>query len=153
MAHHLKLLGQIGEGAFSKLFKAHDSDLNQDVALKIEKNNENNLLLKREYEIYKQLQDLSCVPKIYNYIQNMNCEKEAKNQLNCIEMELLGKNLLVFKKTFPYFNDILSYDILIQCLNCIQNLHKSGFIHRDIKPSNFCLGNNEETLGNYTGIF
>ena len=151
MAHHLKLLGQIGEGAFSKLFKAHDSDLNQDVALKIEKNNENNLLLKREYEIYKQLQDLSCVPKIYNYIQNMNCEKEAKNQLNCIEMELLGKNLLVFKKTFPYFNDILSYDILIQCLYCIQNFHKSGFIHRDIKPSNFCLGNNEEIalLSNY----
>ena len=151
MGHRLKLLGQIGEGAFSKLFKAYDSDLKQDVALKIENNNDNNCILKREYEIYTSLHNLSCIPRIYNYIQNINESNEENKQLNCIEMELLGKNLLIFKKTFNYFNDILSYDILLKCLNCIKKLHQSGYIHRDIKPSNFCLGKDDEKilLSNY----
>jgi serine/threonine protein kinase len=59
-------------------------------------------------------------------------------------MELLGKNLLSFKNSFNYYNNILAYDILLQCLNCIKSIHNLGLIHRDIKPSNFCLKKEDE---------
>ena len=59
-------------------------------------------------------------------------------------MELLGKNLSLFKKTFNYYNNILACDIICQCLNCIQQIHKYGIVHRDIKPSNFCLCKDDE---------
>lgn len=30
-----------------------------------------------------------------------------------------------------------------QCLECIEHLHKIGFLHRDIKPGNFAIGRPE----------
>jgi len=144
MDSYLKLIGQIGEGAFSKLYSAYDLRLNKHVALKVEKNNDKKSLLKNEFEIYSSLNKLSCIPKIYNYIPNITNEKEENKYINCIEMELLGKNLFSFKKTFKYYNNILAYDILLQCLKSIKNLHDLGYIHRDIKPSNFCLRKDDE---------
>ena len=154
MDSYLKLIEQIGEGAFSKLYKAYDFRLNRHVALKIEKNNKKQIL-KNEYEIYNSLQNssqpLPCIPKIYSYIPNINKEKEENAILNCLEMELLGKNLLLFKKSFNYYNNILAYDIILQCLKCIQKIHNHGFVHRDIKPSNFCLHKEDEEkiISNY----
>ena len=144
MDSYLKIIEQIGEGAFSKIYSAYDLHLNKYVALKIEKNNNKKTLLKNEFKIYNSLKSLSCIPKIYNYIPNITNEKDEMKQLNCIEMELLGKNLIMFKKTFKYYNNILVYEILLQCLNCIQKMHNFGFIHRDIKPSNFCLNKEDE---------
>ena len=144
MEPYLKLIEQIGEGAFSFLYKAYDYRLNKQVALKIEKNNKKTSVLKNEFKIYNSLKNLSCIPKIYNYIPNITNEKEEKKQINCIEMELLGKNLLSFKNSFNYYNNILAYDILLQCLNCIKSIHNLGLIHCDIKPSNFCLKKEDE---------
>ncbi len=144
MDSYLKLIEQIGEGAFSFLYRAYDYRLNKQVALKIEKNNKKKSVLENEFKIYNDLKNLSCIPKIYNYIPNITNEKEENKRLNCIEMELLGKNLLLFKKSFNYYNNILAYDILLQCLNCIKSIHNLGLIHRDIKPSNFCLNKEDE---------
>ena len=151
MESYLKLIEQIGEGAFSILYKAYDSNLKMTVALKIEKKTSNNSILKKEYDIYKILSSISCIPKVFNFISNITNETDTTNQINCIEMELLGKNLLTFKKSFKYYNNILSYDILIQCLKSIKQIHEKGYIHRDIKPSNFCLHIDEEKkiLSNY----
>ena len=144
MDPYLKIIEQIGEGAFSKLYSAYDFRLKKHVALKIEKNNNEKTLLKTEFEIYNSLLKLPCIPKMYNFIKNITKEQNENKQINCIEMELLGKNLLLFKKTFNYYNNILVCDILQQCLSCIKNLHNFGFIHRDIKPSNFCLKKEDE---------
>ena len=139
MEPYLKLIEQIGEGAFSKLYIAYDSLIKKYVALKVEKFSSKNSVLKSEYEIFKQLGHLSCIPKIYKFITNITNEVNENKQLNCIEMELLGKNLIYFKQSFGYYNNLLTYDIIIRCLQDIQKIHEAGYIHRDIKPSNFCL--------------
>ena len=151
MDPYLKLIEQIGEGAFSKLYSAYDSHIKKYIALKIEKNSSKNSNLIQEYEIHKELANLSCIPKIYNYIPNITNEVEDNKKLNCIEMELLGKNLQAFQKSFSYYNNLLTYDILIKCLQAIQKIHDAGYIHRDIKPSNFCLDIDEEKkiINNY----
>jgi tau tubulin kinase len=144
MDPYLKLIEQIGEGAFSKLYSAYDSHIKRYIALKIEKISGKNSNLKSEYDIYKELSHLSCLPKIYNFIPNITNEVDENKRLNCIEMELLGKNLLAFKKSFGYYNNLLTYEILIKCLQDIQMIHDAGYIHRDIKPSNFCLHLDDE---------
>ena len=144
MDPYLKLIEQIGEGAFSKLYSAYDTRIKTYTALKIEKFCSKNSNLKTEYEIYKELSHLSCVPKIYNFIPNITNELDENKRRNCIEMELLGKNLLSFKKSFSYYNNLLTYEILIKCLQDIQKIHNAGYIHRDIKPSNFCLHKDDE---------
>ena len=144
MDPYLKLIEQIGEGAFSKLYSAYDTRIKTYTALKIEKFCSKNSNLKTEYEIYKELSHLSCVPKIYNFIPNITNELDENKRRNCIEMELLGKNLLSFKKRFSYYNNLLTYEILIKCLQDIQKIHNAGYIHRDIKPSNFCLHKDDE---------
>ena len=144
MDPYLKLIEQIGEGAFSKLYSAYDTRIKAYTALKIEKFCSKNSNLKTEYEIYKELSHLSCVPKIYNFIPNITNELDENKRRNCIEMELLGKNLLSFKKSFSYYNNLLTYEILIKCLQDIQKIHNAGYIHRDIKPSNFCLHKDDE---------
>ena len=144
MDPYLKLIEQIGEGAFSKLYSAYDSRIKKYIALKIEKMSAKNSNLKSEYDIYKELDNLSCIPKVYNFIPNITNEVDENKRLNCIEMELLGKNLFSFKKSFGYYNNLLTYEILINCLQDIKMIHDAGFIHRDIKPSNFCLNIDEE---------
>jgi tau tubulin kinase len=151
MDPYLKLIEQIGEGAFSKLYTAYDSRLDKNIALKIEKIPTKNSVLQIEYDIYKELSNLPCIPKVYNYIPNITNEQDENKKLDCIEMELLGKNLLTFKKSFSYYNNLLACDILIKCLQAIQKIHDCGYIHRDIKPSNFCLHIDDEKkiISNY----
>ena len=144
MDSYIKLIEPIGEGAFSKLYSAYDSHIKRYIALKIEKMSVKNSNLKSEFDIYKELSHLSCIPKIYNFIPNITNEVDENKSLNCIEMELLGKNLLSFKKSFGYYNNLLTYEILLKCLQDIKMIHDSGYIHRDIKPSNFCLHIDDE---------
>ena len=146
MKTRFKIIEQIGEGAFNTLYSAYDYILCEKVALKIEKEDKKFALLTKEYEILQDLQNLPNVPKIYNFITDFNFSnnKENNKKSECIEMELLGNNILTFIKNFENYNTILAFDILIKCLNAIEQIHNSGYIHRDIKPTNFCFKKNEE---------
>jgi serine/threonine protein kinase len=62
-------------------------------------------------------------------------------------MELLGKNIASLKKNMgASFTNVFVYDILLQMLTCIENVHSKGYIHRDIKPSNFVICPNEKKV-------
>lgn len=129
----------VGEGSFSKIFLAYDHKLQMKVALKIEKEDKNKNILLNEYEILNRIQGLKRVPRAYGFIQSCEDLKELKNT-SFIIMELLGKNLAIYKKNKIGNNLILAYEILTQMLDAIEDLHERGFIHRDIKPANFVMG-------------
>ena len=142
MNNRFNIFCVLGEGSFSKLYQAYDNKYCSCVALKVEKKDKLKRILRSEYDILKKLQGIKHIPKVYDFIENFNIQKTSN--LNCIEMELLGKNLSFFKKTFKCYNSILVYEILLQSITAIENLHNKGYIHRDIKPTNFVLGRNDE---------
>ena len=65
-------------------------------------------------------------------------------------MELLSENVASYKKNKTEFNEIIAYDILIQMLESIKQLHDKGYIHRDIKPTNFVMSKDEPGVRNKT---
>ena len=143
MKTQFQISGEIGEGTFSKLYKAYDTNLKQYVALKVEKDPQMSIIIKHEFNIYQSLQDLNCIPKVYQFFKNF---KDENSNFHCgFSMQLLGKSLSLFLQTFPYCNHLLIFEILIKCLLCIKNIHNKGYIHRDIKPGNFCIDIDDET--------
>lgn len=166
----------LGEGSFSKIFSAYDHKNRLKVALKVEKEDKHKKILKFEYDILKSLQGLPHIPTLYDFIDNSrggvvfgannDPANSTKNSifnssgegLNFIVMELLGKNVAIYKKSAEGFDNIIAYDILTQMLDAIEQLHDKGYIHRDVKPTNFVvreknLTNNQINNCKYQGVF
>jgi serine/threonine protein kinase len=126
-----KLLNQIGEGSFGKIFKAENILTSSLVAIKIEKKS-NSSLLKHEANIYYKCKNLRGIPGIRMF--------GTEENYNYIVMDLLGMSIdkmreiqggkLTLKETLT---------ISIQLISCLENLHAIGIIHRDIKPENILI--------------
>ncbi|CCH44211.1 Serine/threonine-protein kinase [Wickerhamomyces ciferrii] len=123
----------IGEGAFSKVYKALDSDLNIEVAIKvIDKNSMNKSQLDsilKEISIMRRLNHPNII-KFINYIQT--------SSKTFLILELLNGGEIFNKIVeLTYFSEDLSKHVLIQIVNSVKYLHDEvGVVHRDIKPEN-----------------
>ena len=127
------LLERIGDGAFSTVFRAHDKELDIDVAIKIidktELTKSQMDVVLKEVAIMRRL-DHPNVVKMYNYI---NTETVC-----FIIMEYVsGGELFNQIVKLTYFSEDLSRHVIIQVVKAIDYLHSEvGVVHRDIKPEN-----------------
>lgn len=122
------IIEKIGEGTFGKVFKAKNIHSNQEVAIKIQHKNIENVL-KHEAKIYKYLNDISGVPNIRNY--------GSESGFNYLVLDLLGPSLS--EKKLSCLNTIT---FILDAINIIEFIHNKGIIHRDIKPDNFLVNDN-----------
>lgn len=124
---------QIGEGAFSKVFKAKDLQQGFDVAIKIidktvmNKSQIDGVL--KEISIMRRLNHPNIV-KMYDFINT--------NFKTFLILELLSGGEIFNKIVdLTYFSEDLSRHVLVQIINSIKYLHEEvGVVHRDIKPEN-----------------
>ena len=123
---------KIGNGSFGDVYIAYDRNKNL-VAIKTEKANRNARLI-YEYKIYIRLlkYQMKGIPDIYKLIQT--------SEYNMMIMELLGPSL---EKVYMCCNNKFKletiYNIAIQIITLLENIHNRGIIHRDIKPNNFLI--------------
>lgn len=124
-----KILNEIGEGAFGKVFKAEHILSKVNVAIKIERSKESRIL-KYEARIYSIINSIKNTPKIRFF--------GTEDSYSYLVMDLYGDS--IDKITMSDKNKI---EIFIKCINILKDLHEIGIIHRDIKPENILFTNRE----------
>ena len=130
----------IGKGGFGKVYFGKDKISQEQVAIKIEEenNNINFSYLLNEYKVYEILKGYNHIPKIYD------CFKKDNN--NYLVMEILGPSLeSTFKKYNKKFSLSTVLNIGLQILDILEHIHSKNIIHKDIKPDCFLIGNNDKS--------
>jgi casein kinase 1 len=128
----------IGTGSFGNVYQGKNIINNKNVAIKVEKkNNEMNLLEKESFYLYS-LKGIG-IPEVisFGYCGNYNI----------LVQTLLGESLgnIFFSNNFFFsLKDICMFTI--QILQRIEYVHSKYIIHRDIKPENFLIGEPDKYL-------
>lgn len=115
----------------------HDKETNQDVAIKVEKEeNEDVRSLEREVAVLKKLADCDGVPKFL--------WAGEEQDYNILVIQLLGKDLAFHMKSLKKFSIKTALLLGIQIVAVLEKIHIKGIIHRDLKPENIMLGKEQE---------
>ena len=130
-----EIIELIGEGTFGKIYKGLNIRTKEEVAVKIEPITSEMNSLTHETKIYQYLNGTLGIPSLKWYGTDLNHR--------FMVLSLLGDNLSILLQKHSVFSLQVTFQIGIQALNIIENIHKVGLIHRDIKPDNFLFGRNE----------
>lgn len=135
-----KLIREIGEGSFGKIFEGENITTKDKVAIKIEKKDVKSIL-KHEANIYYKCKNIKGIPSIRMF--------GTESNYNFIVMDLLNISLDKMRE-INELNGVISLtqtlSIVIQLITCIEKLHGLGIIHRDIKPENIMTSMRENTI-------
>ena len=127
-----KILKQIDEGSFGKVYLGLNVKKKEKVAIKLENKSSPLQFLEAEAFFLYLLRGIG-IPKIETYGHN--------EKYNILVETLLGnslKDLFLQKKKNFTIKDVLM--IGIQMIERLQFVHSKNIIHRDIKPENFLIG-------------
>lgn len=130
-----KLLGVLGEGGMSVVFKAQDLRLNSLVAIKVLHQDPEGIGAARLQREAQTSARVSCanVARVFNFGQ-------TKDGTPYMVMEMLdGIGLDKFIKEKGRLDYLEALPIFKQICNGLEAAHKHGIVHRDLKPSNILL--------------
>jgi eukaryotic-like serine/threonine-protein kinase len=141
MIAHYRLTGKIGEGGMGEVYRARDTKLQRDVALKIlpqsmAQDAQRMARFEREAQVLASLNH----PNIAS-IHGL----EESNGIHALVMELVEGETLAEKiveegSALPREREALSYQdalpIARQIAEALEYAHEHGVIHRDLKPAN-----------------
>ncbi|KAF9272688.1 hypothetical protein BGZ68_002209, partial [Mortierella alpina] len=127
------LLEKMGDGAFSNVYKAHDTKADRIVAVKVvrkyDMNAHQRANILKEVQIMRQL-DHRGIIQLYEFAES--------DEHYFLVLELAqGGELFHRIVKLTYFSEDLARHVIVQVAQAIRYLHEEkGVIHRDIKPEN-----------------
>ncbi len=129
-----RLIERIGEGGMGEVWKAHDDNLDRDVAIKMLRGTVGNTTsrerFRREALVLSRLSHPG-VATIFDFDTRSGCE--------FLVMEYVAGGTLESRLAsgpMP-MHDVLTLGIAIA--DALDNAHRNGFLHRDLKPGNIAL--------------
>lgn len=136
-----RLVKKIGEGGMGNVYKALQSPLQREVAVKLLKPTESNP--EGEHYFMREVQAINML-RHPNIIGILDFGKEADGTLYLVMEYLPGRTLKrAIKRDYPL--DILRLcKICVQVLGALEQAHQTGIVHCDLKPANIML---EEVAG------
>jgi serine/threonine protein kinase len=135
-----ELLGRLGQGSMSKVWRARDKKIGRTVCLKILDKEKTAKFNARFPGLKRPLEGEICMELKHKNIVNSFDIGLTKNDEQCLVMELVegkGLNLLIETRS-PELNG-KRIDYLIQIAEGLEYLHQKGFMHRDICPRNILV--------------
>lgn len=130
---------KLGEGGFSKVYKAYDTQMNRDVALKFYYGD-----ISERYGVMEELKKVMTFkhPNLVRYYDAVILDaptmfdENAKAQIGVMEYVNSG-DLNDFMKTYPSMHELGK--VVEGILEGLDYLHSKDVVHRDIKPQNILL--------------
>jgi serine/threonine protein kinase len=132
-----ELIGRIGQGSMSKVWRARDRKLGRTVCLKVLDKVKTAKFESRFPGMHRPLEgEISVALKHTNIVQTYEIGLTMENE-ECLVMELIdgvGLNFLIETKN-PAL-DAKRVNVMLQLAEAIEHIHKTGYLHRDICPRN-----------------
>jgi tRNA A-37 threonylcarbamoyl transferase component Bud32 len=133
-----RLLGSIGQGAMGRVFRAEDSTLNRQVALKVLPNKmaieDDGVAVEQFIREARSAATLEHPGVVHIY------EVNQTDKIWYIAMELLeGGNLRELVKANGPMDMIRACQLSAEAAEALDYAHRAGIVHRDIKPANLML--------------
>ncbi|CAK78712.1 unnamed protein product (macronuclear) [Paramecium tetraurelia] len=123
---------KIASGAFGFVMLGFDQKTGQQVAIKIEKpENQHIRSIEKEVDIIQKLEGVSGVPKL------LYSGKE--DDFNVLVLQLLSKDLSTLIKQQKKFSLKTILQIGIKLVEILEDIHQKGVLHRDLKPENIMI--------------
>lgn len=128
-----KIIEEVGEGAFAKVYKAYDSEINRMLAIKVLRKDR---CMDKEYRS-RFLREAKAAGNLSHPNIVIIHDIGEMDDRPYIVMELLeGTPLDQIMKTGAKMPPMDVLNIGIQLANALDYAHGKGIVHRDIKPSN-----------------
>ena len=129
---HYKITSKLGEGGMGEVYRATDTKLNRDVALKVlpdafAADRERMARFSREAQVLASLNH----PNIASIYGLEDSDDKHALVLELVEGETLAE--LIQKGAIPIED---SLKIALQMAEALEAAHEKGIIHRDLKPAN-----------------
>ncbi len=122
--HNYHIIEQLGQGAFSVVFKGKSIISGKEVAIKVTKDPEQRLKHESKILAYLNRERVECVPALYWYGTYGSNSCMATTLLSSLRPESVLHKAL---------------SLCAQIVSGIQAIHNTGVVHSDIKPDNFML--------------
>ena len=135
---HYKILEKLGEGGMGVVYKAEDTKLQREVAIKflprhISANSEERERFKREAQAAAGLNH----PNIATIYSIEDAEDETFIVMEYIDGQELKDIIAAYRDTSMPLSEVINY--ATQVAEGLQAAHEKGIIHRDIKSANIML--------------
>ena len=130
-----RLVCLLGDGAFGEVYQAIDTESGESCAVKVERKDALHPQLKTEWDVLRTLQGKG-IPRALGMGQT--------ESLYFLAEELLGEDLSSASKHRLSVKRVS--DIVQQCIERVEFVHRCSYLHNDVKPHNFCLGRDEHTV-------
>jgi serine/threonine protein kinase len=133
---HYEILAQLGEGGMGVVYKARDTKLKRDVALKFLPTE-----LSRDEEANERFVQEAQAASTLNHpnICTVHAIEETPDGKLYIVMPLYEGNTLKYRIDDDSLSEAQAIDIARQIAEGLAAAHKKGIVHRDIKPANVML--------------
>ncbi|CAD8065708.1 unnamed protein product [Paramecium sonneborni] len=127
---------QLSSGSFGVVYLAIHKVTREEVAVKLEKGEHETL--DREVYLLTKLQGIQGITKLYWF--------GAEQNYNVMVVELLGKDLGYYNRTYKQLSLKSGLQLLDQLLSVFKSVHQRGIVHRDLKPENIMMGKQNTSI-------